>query len=835
MPIYVYWPHESSQVTFKVPLMQAQQTSFLNLLNGQVQYVVPRWQRRYRWGYSEIERLLEDLVTVAIAGDNATHYGGTVLTFPEPGPAGVVQVIRVVDGQQRLTTVSLLLACIAEVLGNERDCEGWTANLIRTGRLTNPGLDARHYRKLRLQQGDESEYRNVMDGLPIGIGAVSQAWRILQRLVRQNDVADLMKGLTRLQVVSIGLSAHEDPQQIFESINATGRPLTESEKVKNWLLLGLSDADQQDLHDNSWMSIESALGAKYSSTPIDEFLRDMLRWQTGQVVGIKNVYEELRRWALREGHAENRVDLCHLLERLSKLYGMITAQGKLHPHMGVRRQLEHLRLMGLDVHRPLTLRLLDEAESSVEPGSRYESLAECLSLISSWLTRLWASGRPNAGMNRAVTDLAFGRGPSADESATEYWLQRLHKLRNTRVGVPNDSAVAEGVRSRKAYGGSATATTRALLYALNDAMNPSGESIKIDDLTVEHIMPQKLTTAWKRYLGADADQVHGRYRDCLANLTLCGDGANSAAGSSSFNKKKKAYQHSPIHLTRTLERIAVWNEETLNNRADDITSRILKLWPWIDVGPNPVSGKQMKWRIDEGGWHDEELASEMVLNVASALLALEPGNRSKLTGNRTYHDLQEANNNQRPTNIATRLRVVPGHPDLLLYPYARDYPASGDRCVEMGQKCGVLVEVELPQPTQAMRFWAFLKEHTGGLPGQKRSWRGSTQWTSPINSEKDRVAMHVGNPDLVWLYIRAGELEESGTRTERMRRYSRLIEQEMGDQDLGDGLDQNARRGRSIFVQRDWIQDDEDEWSEIADWLAEQTNRLTEMVGMLDK
>ena len=97
--------------------MNAQPIEFLDLLNGQVQYVVPRWQRRYCWGQSDIERLIDDLLVIADAGPNATHYGGTLLTFPEPGAAGVVKVFRVVDGQQRLTTVSILLGCIAEKLG----------------------------------------------------------------------------------------------------------------------------------------------------------------------------------------------------------------------------------------------------------------------------------------------------------------------------------------------------------------------------------------------------------------------------------------------------------------------------------------------------------------------------------------------------------------------------------------------------------------------------------------------------------------------------------------------------------------------------------------------
>ena len=179
-------------------------------------------------------------MTVAVGGPHATHYGGTLLTFPEPGAAGVVKTIRVVDGQQRLTTVSILLACIASELERKGPCGDWTAEIIRNDRLTNPGKPPGKRRKLKLQQEDEEEYRLGLEGLLEGAGAVTQAWRVARRLVTRHHLPDLLSGLERLRVVSIGLDVTEDPQQIFESLNATGRPLTESEKVKNWLLMGLA-------------------------------------------------------------------------------------------------------------------------------------------------------------------------------------------------------------------------------------------------------------------------------------------------------------------------------------------------------------------------------------------------------------------------------------------------------------------------------------------------------------------------------------------------------------------------------------------------------------------
>ncbi len=135
-------------------------------------------------------------------------------------------------------------------------------------------------------------------------------------------------------MVSIGLDDRDDPQQIFESLNATGRPLTESEKLKNWLLMGLEDAEQQDLHDHHWKRIEDSLDAKYSTDPIDIFLRDFLRWQTGELRGVRRVYEDLRRWAVRSGRGADRRALLADLAGLAANYGVLTGASK-HPHQAV--------------------------------------------------------------------------------------------------------------------------------------------------------------------------------------------------------------------------------------------------------------------------------------------------------------------------------------------------------------------------------------------------------------------------------------------------------------------------------------------------------------------
>ena len=615
--------------------MHAHHIEFLELLNGQVQYVVPRWQRRSRWGQSDIERLVEDLLTVAVAGPQAAHYGGTLLTFPEPGAAGVVKTFRVVDGQQRLTTVSILLACIADALGPDGNCGDWTAQIILDDRLTNPGKSPEKFRKLRLQDGDQEEYRFGLEGKSTGAGAVAQAWRIARRLVARKDIALLLRGLERLRVVSIGLHANEDPQQIFESLNATGRPLTESEKVKNWLLMGLPDAEQQDLHDNHWLGIERTLGAEHTTEPTDTFLRDILRWRTGEIEGIDRVYEGLRRWAVREGLAEDRPALCCDLARLARLYGTITGTADRHRNAKVERELRHLRAMGIDVYRPLTLRLLNDASGNAGAGESEDALTKVLAGIGTWTTRMWLAERPMAGMNRAVAELANGHGPGAGEDYVDYWLGRIQRLRNTRVGVPRDEEVREGIRTRKAYGGGATRSAFAVLCALMEAEHRE-EAPARDHLTIEHVMPQKLTDEWKQALGDDAEDTHGRHRDRLANLTLSGDVTNAGMGTNTFSAKREVYRKSSIGITRSLADETEWNQDALERRSEYLARRALNRWPWPEqqapAHETEIPATRLRWRIEDGPWHTESAASQMVLNVAAALLIRDSTNAQRLSG-----------------------------------------------------------------------------------------------------------------------------------------------------------------------------------------------------------
>ena len=272
-------------------------------------------------------------------------------------------------------------------------------------------------------------------------------------------------------------------------------------------------------------------------------------------------------------------------------------------------------------------------------------LATTLSGIATWTTRLWLADRATAGMNRAIVDLAHGPGPDAGDDVAEYWLNRIRRLRNTRVGIPNDEEVREGLRSRKAYGGSATRSSFAVLCALMEAEHRE-EAPARDHLTIEHVMPQKLTDDWKKALGGDAEEVHGRYRDRLPNLTLSGDVTNSEMGTDTFDAKRSVYRRSSIGLTRRLAREDEWDEAAIERRAADLAGRALARWPWQDgagsASRTKVASASLKWRIGDGAWHEESSASQMLLSVAAALLSLDPKNAERLSGEAISSNLHPA-------------------------------------------------------------------------------------------------------------------------------------------------------------------------------------------------
>ena len=648
------------------------------------------------------------------------HFGGTLITYSEYSPPGTPQIYNVVDGQQRLTTISILFACIAEKL-DETDMvlEKWNAESVRDVLLKNR-LDPPD--KLKLQDNDNLEYKRILEGSAKGEGNITAAYRVLREAVDDCGPETLMEGLSRFKVINFPCQASNDPQQIFESLNATGIPLTEGEKVKNWLLMGLNRATQDEIYETFWVKIDKCLGGEPKK--IDEFLRDFLRWKTGRNVGVRYTYADLRRW-WNEYDGGNRTKLCKELARLAELYGRITGTNILDSQ--VDTLLQYLRDLQVDVHRPFTLRLLDDVTSPETTGAHEEDVVKILEALSTWLTRLWLAGNPMKGLNTQFTDFAHYRYTRSNSYAN-HWIEKIKKLRHTQIGVPNEKEIGEGIAKRKAYGGKATSTAKTILWAMNDIKSGRSAPLRIEDLSVEHIMPRTLSKEWRDYLGKDTEELQEKYGNSLANLTLVGERLNPEIGNRIYPKKRELYENSSFRLTRELARkYENWRGEDMEARSQELTDLALQCWSWENV-----TRAKIRWRIGKGDWREEKKYSEMHLNVVAELLDQDPERNSELLLGNQKKDI--CLSGMEPKSPGMRFKQIPRHED-----YVVDLHYSGDvtckRCTEMAKRCGETIEFEYRNKQRDI--WESINPeptHSGGHP----RWRiNGGAW----NTEKSNASM----------------------------------------------------------------------------------------------
>ena len=703
--------------------MKIDLVDFLDLFNRDIQYSVPRWQRRYSWDKLTIQQLIKDLVTISnVEHADARHFGGTLITYFGTTAPGRARVEHVVDGQQRLTTISILLICIAERLQKTGDTEQWDSKKIRDAYLNNR-LDP--HTKLLLQDEDCIEYERILVGRSGGGGKILDAWKIIRKEVASNGADLLMKGLSRFRVIHFRCDPCDDPQQIFESLNATGVPLSEGEKVKNWLLMGLGAEIQEKLYQTHWAKIERCL-KREKSDQIDEFLRDFLRWKTGENWGKDKIYENLRRWWYKLGGG-NRTFLCEEFSRLSEIYGMISGVNERHKNVEINRFLIHLQALGLDVHRPFTLRLFDDATKPSTTGAHENELIETLTILSIWLTRIWLAGKSPRGLNSDFARFAHQKGALFMESYSQFWGEEIQKLRHSHSGVPNAEEIREGIRKKKAYRGRKYDATKSVLFAMNSHLENQG-SIRIENLSLERIMPKKISNSWRLYLGEEVDEIHAGYVDSLVNLNLVEKGFSSDVSSHVYAKKREYYLNSAVRLTRELARkYENWREEDMDARSQELTDLALLCWPWENV-----TRAKIRWRIGKGDWREEKKYSEMHLNVVAELLDLDPERNSELLLGNQKKDI--CLSGMEPKSPGTRFKQIPRHED-----YVVDLNYGGDvtckRCTEMAKRCGETIEFEYRNKQRDI--WESINPeptHSGGHP----RWRiNGGAW----NTEKSNASM----------------------------------------------------------------------------------------------
>lgn len=544
--------------------MKAGETTVKALLDGQKQYVVPLFQRPYSWRNRQWQTLWQDIVELYGSASTASHFIGSIVTLSQSGSPEGITPFLLIDGQQRLTTLCILLAALRDY-GQRSHPE--VAERIHGLYLENRYVKEDDRFKVLCTHGDRPAFASVVDRRnPAPNSPIAEAYRFFFR--RLQEYADQPGGfdparfevalLSQLIVVSISLERDDNPYRIFESLNAKGMSLTQSDLLRNYFFMRLPVSDHEELYSDVWKPMEVRLGED-----IDAFIRDFLV-KDGRFIRASDVYET---WKERlDPLSPNDIrDALNMLSRFADYYACLARpQSELHP--GVRQQLSRLNRWGGTTVYPFLLNLYEDVTGG---HLDKDGLAQILRLIESFLVRRLFARIPTNELNRLFISL-YSQLPRGDDLVDAVW-NTLSKRR-----WPTDSEFRERILQHPLYVGSRPEQRKLILETLEESYGHK-EPVDLRGLQIEHIMPQNPSQDWLTELGNDASDVHRQLVHTLGNLTLTA--YNQELSGSLFERKQQILSGSHLELNRDIAKASQWTGAEIENRARHLADIAVNIWP----------------------------------------------------------------------------------------------------------------------------------------------------------------------------------------------------------------------------------------------------------------
>ncbi len=587
--------------------MEANKRRFVELVGGAVQFVIPVFQRDYKWVEEQCERLWNDVLRIGKTGEG-DHFFGPVVYISTKGSGAAFTRWLLIDGQQRMTTVSLLAAALRDHL-REQSSSGLPARAakIEHNFLINTFESKGQRRKLVLRDRDDRTLRWLLgdaeepDASKESVNIVQNYEFFRKKLNGAADFDVVLQGVGRLAVVDVRLEqGTDDPQQIFESLNSTGLDLTQGDLIRNYVLMGLEETEQTRLYRKFWKKIEKFYAD--SAAQLDNFLRDFVALDTkSQKQGrVDQVYAAFR--VAYEDRKADPVRLEELLKRMAKYAryhaAFVMATGEF-PQFA-----ECLgRVRGLATTPAiLVMRLLDAHESK---AMKTEELKGALHLVESYLLRRAVCGLQTRSYWQRFSRLAYDL--DIDDVLGSLTVN-LHWLRNTNYAFPTDGEFRHALEDEELY---SRHICRTLLERLENGR--SKEKTDTSGLTIEHIMPQNesLDVKWQRMLGEDWKVTHKTWLHRLGNLTLTA--YNVTSSDKPFEEKKtirSGFDDSPLRLNKFVAKQERWTSEEMRTRGKRLAMEALEIWRRLEVSKATLRGAKVKKLLGHQG-NLEEMRSGM--------------------------------------------------------------------------------------------------------------------------------------------------------------------------------------------------------------------------------
>ena len=556
--------------------MKATEANFLGFLKRSPQFVIPIYQRTYSWTERECGQLWEDILRTGGSDAIPAHFTGSIVYIEK----GLYQVtsqssLLVIDGQQRLTTVMLILEALGRHVGDGEPVDGFSAKKLRSYYLLNPLEEGERGFKLLLTQTDKQSLLALMQQKPEPTESslrISQNFAFFQEQVRSLEatgLALLCKGLAKLTIVDIALSRDQDnPQLIFESMNSTGRELSQADLIRNFILMGLEPTHQTRLYEEHWRPMEIAFGQEAYGTHFDGFMRHYLTFKTGEIPNVRAVYEAFKGHARSPEVAAAGVDALVADVHTYAGYYCAMALDK-EDDIELASAFRDLRELKVDVAFPFLLELYDDYVQGRIPK---EDFVQAVRLVEAYVFRRAVCAIPTNSLNK--TFASFGRALRKDRyiQSIQAHLLTLPSYRR----FPGNEEFRRELSARDLYNFPRRS------YWLRRLENQGRkERVPVVEYTIEHIMPQNenLSAAWREALGPEWKQVHERWLHTLGNLTLTG--YNSEYSDRPFCEKRDmqgGFKESPLRLNERLGALDTWNEDTIQERAEQLAAKAVHVW-----------------------------------------------------------------------------------------------------------------------------------------------------------------------------------------------------------------------------------------------------------------
>lgn len=563
--------------------MKATETRVEDFLSTtRTRFVIPVYQRNYDWTYDQCQQLFSDIVKVGQDRDIRAHFIGSIVHVHDDvyTTTGTKELV-IIDGQQRLTTLTLIFLAIYKLAKKLEDQQ--LAEEIYETYLINKFSGDDEKLKLKPTENNDKAFQFLLsdhhgEEFP-EFSRLVDNFEFFQKNINEENYKTVLQGLRKLIFVEIALDrANDNPQRIFESLNSTGLELSQADLIRNYILMGLSSKDQTRVYKDYWSVIERyAKEELKNESRVSDFIRDYLTLKSKKIPNKKNVYIEFKN-KNPEGDLENMEavlkELKHLVIHYNKLLNPQQEKSE-----KIRQQLHYIDRLEINVAYPFLLQVYDDFSQQLISEEVFVAVLE---LVQSFNWRRFIMGLPTNALNKIFMNL-YEKVEQQDYLAS---IQRALLQRAGNQRFPRDKEVIEALKAKDVY----NAKSKSRMYLLERLEHFNNkERIQIygnSDITIEHIFPQNPDGTWKeRLTREDFTALKETYLHTISNLTLSGN--NGKLGNKGFAEKRDladgGYKDSSLWLNKHLAALDDWNVATLEGRFQEISQRFLAIWPFPDV------------------------------------------------------------------------------------------------------------------------------------------------------------------------------------------------------------------------------------------------------------